>query len=232
MAASFIAEGARVVLADRDRPGGERAASDLGPQACFVPLDVTDEAQWIAALDSAVALLGRLDGLVNNAGIAVMGDAERTSLADWRRVNAVNVEGTFLGCKHGIPHLRASGGGSIVNISSVAGLVAAPNMAAYAASKGAVRALTKSVAVALARKRDAIRCNSIHPVFIQTAMVDEMVAGSRNPDRMAEGLAASIPLGRIGEPQDVAAIAVYLVSDESRFVTGAEFVIDGGFCAA
>jgi len=110
--------------------------------------------------------------------------------------------------------------------------VAAPNMAAYAASKGAIRALTKSVAISLARKHDAIRCNSIHPVFVQTGMVDAMVAGTRNPERAAQGLAGAIPLGRIGEPSDIAAMAVYLASDESRFVTGAEFVIDGGFSAA
>ena len=231
MALAFAAEGAEVAVADRNEEAGRAVAAMLG-SGFYVALDVTDETQWSVALGAAVRAMGRLDVLVNNAGVVASRSIEDTTLEEWRFVNSVNVEGTFLGCKHGIPHLRAAGGGAIINISSVAGITAAPMMAAYSASKGAVRALTKTVAIELARKGDQIRCNSIHPVFFQTPMLDDIVAITRNPDKFRAGLQGNVPLGRFGRPEEVAAMALYLASDEARFVTGAEFAIDGGFTAA
>ncbi|HEV2673746.1 MAG TPA: glucose 1-dehydrogenase [Aliidongia sp.] len=231
MALAFAAEGAQIAVADRNEAAGRAVAALLG-SGFYIPLDVTDETQWTVALGAAVRAMGRLDVLVNNAGVVASRSIEETTLEEWRFVNSVNVEGTFLGCKHGIPHLRASGGGAIINISSVAGITAAPMMAAYSASKGAVRALTKTVAIELARKGDQIRCNSIHPVFFQTPMLDDIVATTRNPDKFRAGLQGTVPLGRFGQPEEVAAMALYLASDEARFVTGAEFAIDGGFTAA
>ena len=231
MAIAFAAEGAQVAVADRDAEGGRAVAASLG-SGFFVPLDVTEETQWVVALGAAVRAMGRLDVLVNNAGVVASKPIEATTLEEWRFVNSVNVEGTFLGCKHGIAHLRAAGGGAIINLSSVAGITAAPMMAAYSASKGAVRALTKSVAIELARRGDPIRCNSIHPVFTETSMLDNMVATTRDPARFRTNLAATVPLGRFGRAEEVAAMALYLASDDARFVTGAEFVIDGGFTAA
>ena len=231
MAQTFAAEGAQVAVADRDEAAGRAVAATIG-NGFYVSLDVTDETQWTVALGAAARAMGRLDVLVNNAGVVAAKSIEETSLEEWRFVNSVNVEGTFLGCKHGIPHLRAAGGGAIINISSVAGITAAPMMAAYSASKGAVRALTKTVAIELARKGDQIRCNSIHPVFFQTPMLDNIAATTRDPARFRAGLQGTVPLGRFGQPEEVAAMALYLASDEARFVTGAEFAIDGGFTAA
>jgi 3(or 17)beta-hydroxysteroid dehydrogenase len=231
MARAFSAEGASVAMTDRDTARGDAAAADIA-NAFFLPLDVTEEAQWIATLDQAVARLGRLDVLVNNAGVAITGTVETTSLADFRWMTRINVDGVFLGCKYGIPHLRASGGGSIINLSSVAGLVAAPPMTGYSATKGAVCLLTKSVAIDLARRGDKIRCNSIHPVFFNTPMLTGMSMAGIDNEKLQAGLAKSVPMGRVGEPDEVAALAVFLASDESKFITGAEMVIDGGFTAA
>jgi 3(or 17)beta-hydroxysteroid dehydrogenase len=224
----FAAEGARVVIADIDETAGRAAAQAIGEAARFVAHDVTREASWTAALDAAHAAFGRLDVLVNNAGVATIGDVERTTLEEWRFVHAVNLDGTFLGCKHGIPRLRASGGGSIINMSSIAGIIGVHNLAAYCSSKGAVRLLTKSVALRCARRKDNIRCNSIHPVYAATPMVDRMLASAADPAGQRAALEGMIPLGRLAEPGEIADLALFLASDESRFITGAEFVIDGG----
>ena len=228
-------EGATVVLTDRDAPGGRAAAEALGAPHVFRALDVTDPAAWASVVDETVRALGRLDVLINAAGIAVLHDIERTTLDEWRSVHAVNGEGTFLGCQAAVRAMKATGGGSIVNVSSVAGIVADPDMAAYCASKGAVRLLTKAVALHAARAGYGIRCNSVHPAFIDTPMVDAMIAAASDatPDRTLTRakLERAIPLRRLGEPADVAHLVVYLASDESTFVTGAELVIDGGLSA-
>ena len=193
--------------------------------------DVTDEARWTAVADETVAVLGRLDILVNSAGIALVATIEDTTLADWRRVNAVNVEGTFLGCREAVRVMKANGGGSIVNISSIAGIVGDSHSAAYCASKGAVRLLTKSVALHCARKAYGIRCNSVHPAFTATPMVEDFIERAKNPERMREGLTRAAPLGRMARPEEIAAAILYLASDESGFSTGSELLVDGGLTA-
>lgn len=231
MAAAFAGEGARVVVADIDVARGREAAASIGESAVFLAHDVTSEEQWIGNLGEAARVFGRVDTLVNNAGIGTRGTVETTTLAEWRRIHAVNLDGPFLGCKHAIPLVAAAGGGAIINISSVAGLIGARDSAAYCASKGGLRLLTKSVALHCAHRRNGVRCNSIHPVYTETPMVEEMLASARDPEKMREAMVAMIPLGRLGTPAELAAMAVYLASDEARFVTGAEFVFDGGYTA-
>ena len=231
----FAQEGARLVLTDRDEPALSRTAAESGAVLAFVH-DVTDEARWRAVVDETVAGLGRLDILVNSAGIAVIATIEDTSLADWRRVNAVNVEGTFLGCREAVRAMKENaakggGGGSIVNISSIAGIVGDSHSAAYCASKGAVRLLTKSVALHCARKGYGIRCNSVHPAFTATPMVESFIGKAKNPDRMRDGLTHAAPLGRMAEAGEIAAAILYLASDESSFSTGSELLVDGGLTA-
>jgi 3(or 17)beta-hydroxysteroid dehydrogenase len=211
--------------------GGLAVTTDLaGCAGMDHALDVTSEEEWrrtIGAIDRAA---GRLDGLVNAAGIATPGTVEDTDFVTWRRVMAVNLDGTFLGCKYALAPLRRNGG-AIVNISSVSGLVGGHNLAAYNASKGGVRLLSKSVALHGARLKPPVRCNSIHPAFLEGPMADALIAQTRNPERARERMTADVPLGRFGRPDEVADMCVYLLSNESAFVTGAEFVIDGGLTA-
>ena len=213
------------------REGGHVIASDL-PQRGGIDhaLDVTGEADWQHVLGEVDRAHGRLDGLVNAAGIALLGSIEDTDYASWRRVLAVNLDGTFLGCKHAMPLLKRRGG-AIVNLSSVSGLVGGHNLAAYNASKGGVRLLTKSVALHGARFKPPVRCNSVHPAFLEGPLVEDILAQTGRPEVARSQLARDIPLGRLGEPSEVAELCVYLLSDESRFVTGAEFAIDGGLTA-
>ncbi len=213
------------------RAGGLAIATDLAGHADVDHmLDVTQETDWLRVIAAIERSAGRLDGLVNSAGIGVLGTVEETDYATWRRVMAVNLDGTFLGCKHALPLLRRRGG-AIVNLSSVSGLVGGHNLAAYNASKGGVRLLSKSVALHGARLTPPVRCNSVHPAFIAGPMVDKMLARTRDPEKARERMARDIPLGCFGTPAEVADMCVYLLSDESRFVTGAEFVIDGGLTA-
>ena len=224
-------EGAVVIVTDRDTKKGPAVAAELGERAVFHELDVTSEAAWVAVIDAVVAAHGGLDVLVNNAGVGVMGSVEDTSIEDFRFVHAVNTEGVFLGCKHAVRAMKARGG-SIINMSSVAGIAGAPGLLAYCSSKGAVRTMTKSVAMHCAKQGYGIRCNSLHPAFIDTPMVDAIVNSSRDQERARAGLAKSIPLGgKLGEPEDVAAAVAYLASDDAKFVTGVELPIDGGLLA-
>lgn len=212
--------------------GGLAIRTDLaGKPGMDHVLDVTREDDWTAVMIEIRAVHGRLDGLVNNAGVVLIGDVEQTSLADWRRVMSINADGVFLGCKHAMPLLAHSTAPAIVNISSVSGLVGGANLAAYNASKGAVRLLTKSVALSGARKSPPVRCNSVHPAFVEGDMVDGMAAGARDPDRAKARMAADVPLGRMARPDEVAGAVVWLLSDAAAFMTGAEFVLDGGLVA-
>jgi NAD(P)-dependent dehydrogenase (short-subunit alcohol dehydrogenase family) len=230
----MVSEGAAVAILDRLEFEAGALASELtraGHRVSFEPVDVSDEALLRAAIDRVVARYGRLDILVNNAGIAgAPKPTEQVSEAEWDRVQAVNVKGVFFGTKHALPHLRKAGGGSIINLSSIAGLVGLGSTAPYHASKGAVRLMTKNDAITYAA--DGIRVNSIHPGYIWTPMVRGHFAATGADLEEARAAAGKLhPLGHIGEPDDIAWAVVYLASDESRFVTGSELVVDGGYTA-
>ena len=237
IAGAFTAEGATVWLTDIDDAAGEAAAAALGASAHYAHLDVRDEADWQRVLEQVVAAHGRLDVLVNNAGVtgfeagAASHDPEHASLDDWRAVHAVNLDGVFLGCKHAIRVMRPAGAGSIINLSSRSGMVGIPGAAAYASSKAAVRNHSKTVALWCAGQDLAIRCNSIHPGAILTPMWEAMLgSGPDRAQRMAD-FVKDTPLHRFGRPEEVAAVAVLLASDEATYITGAEIGIDGGLLA-
>jgi cyclopentanol dehydrogenase len=224
----FAKEGAKVVIGDVLETEGKQIEAEInetGGECLFVPLDVTDENQWNEAVAATLGRFGKLDILINNAGIFRTGRVEETSSAEWDQVMDINAKGVFLGAKAAIPAMREAGGGSIINLSSVAGLVGAAYSTAYSASKGAVRLFTKSTAIQYAT--DGVRCNSIHPGVIQTDMTKEAIADSQFKAQRLD----PTPLARLGQPEDVAYGALYLASDESSFVTGAELVIDGGWTA-
>ncbi len=224
----FAKEGASVVLTDiRDDEGEKVAAeiSELGGKAHYMRQDVTEEREWVVAVARTVELFGGLHVLINNAGIFVTTIIEDTTVEEWDRIMDINARGVFLGIKHAIPAMRESGGGSIVNISSTAGLVGNAREGAYTASKGAVRLMTKSAAIQAAK--DGIRVNSVHPGFIETEMVAFI---SEDPEAMAE-IIPKIPLGRSGTSEDIAKGVLFLASDEASYVTGTELVIDGGYVA-
>ena len=227
-------EGANVAILDLLESEGQSLASQLearGLTAIFWKVDVADEHMVKSAIDAAAAHFGGLDVLVNNAGISGSPKpTEQVSEAEWDRVQDVNVKGVFFGTKHAIPHLRAAGGGSIVNLSSIAGLVGVGGISAYHASKGAVRLMTKNDAVTYAPEK--IRFNSIHPGYIWTPMVENHLRGITSDLEAAKAAAGQLhPLGHMGEPDDIAWAVVWLASDEAKFVTGAEIVIDGGYTA-
>ena len=224
-------EGALVMMTDINHEEGLQQAEKLGANATFLKLDITEEEEWISVLDETVKRFDRLDILVNSAGMVLIADVEQITLEDWRKVHAVNLDGTFLGCKHGVRVMKEFGAGSIINLSSVSGMIGGFNLAAYNSSKGAVRMLTKSVALHCARAGYGIRCNSIHPTFIETPMLESMIRNSPDPEKARQTLVRQVPLRRIGKPDDVANMIVYLASDESTFVTGTEMVIDGGVIA-
>jgi 3(or 17)beta-hydroxysteroid dehydrogenase len=224
-------EGARVVITDVQEELGRETAKAIGGDAVFVRHDVTSEASWREVIDAALARFGRLDVLVNNAGIIIVADIESTTVEQWHKIMAVNAEGVFLGCKHAIPAMRRGGGGSIINISSTAGLVGTPPFAAYSASKGAVRLLTKSVAAHCREKGDAIRCNSVHPGGIDTPLVRAITRQPQSNISDIEDMRAPGRAIGYGQPHDIGYLVVYLASDESRFMTGSELAIDGGLTA-
>lgn len=212
------AAGARVVIADILDDQGEALATQLGDRARFVHLDVTDEAEWDAAVEAAIHAFGAVDVLVNNAGIANAAPIEHFTLAKWNAVIAVNLTGVFLGCRAVVPHMKARGSGSIIIISSVEGMRGSPGLHGYTASKFGVRGLSQSLAVELGPF--GIRVNSVHPGFITTDMTTRI-----DPAHL------DIPLGRPGTPADLAGTIVFLASDASAFTSGAEFVVDGGMIA-
>lgn len=224
-------EGANVIIADIQDDLGHKLAAELGGKGSFFHLDVTSEDNWVAAIAYAAASHGRLDVLVNNAGIGDFAYITDVTLESWRRTMAINLDGVFLGCKYAIPLMRQGGGGSIINISSIAGKVGMDRAGAYCASKGGVLMLTKAVALDSARAGWNIRVNSVHPAFVVTPLVEEFFNKRPNPDR-ARNFATQIqPIGRMGEPREIANGILFLASDESSFMTGAELVLDGGATA-
>jgi NAD(P)-dependent dehydrogenase (short-subunit alcohol dehydrogenase family) len=225
----LAAEGATVIVTDINQPGGLETVQQAGGRARFLLHDTAQEADWKRIIDDILAREGRLDGLVNNAGIAgpFPSTFESETVEQWQRILSINVQGVFLGCKHGVPAMRGSGGGSIVNLSSLAAFLGTPDLSAYGASKGAVRQFTKTVAIDCARKGYKVRCNSVHPGVILTPMGEGILPSDKARERMRK----HIPIGEFGAPEDIAYGILYLISDESRFVTGTELVIDGGMNA-
>jgi NAD(P)-dependent dehydrogenase (short-subunit alcohol dehydrogenase family) len=227
IARRYLAEGASVVIADIDERTGRQLAGEFGPGASFERLDVTDEANWLDVLRAVGARHGRLDILVNNAGITTVGSVESLTVEQFRTMLEIDLVGVFLGCKHAIGLMKGRAA-SIINMSSMCGIRAQHDLAGYNAAKAGVTHLTKSAALHYAKSRYGIRCNSIHPGAIRTAMLEKVMAQVEDPKALYEGWVAIHPIGRLGIPEEIAAIALYLASDESAFTTGGEFVIDGG----
>ena len=228
-------EGAVVIITDVNAKEGEAQAQRLAADGLtveFVQQDVSSEADWRRVVDGILARHGRLDVLVNNAGIAVIAPIEQETLEGWRRTQAVNMEGVFLGTREAVRAMKG-GSGSIVNISSIEGLVGEPMVPAYNASKGGVRLLTKSVALYCAQQGYRIRVNSVHPGYVATPLVTNAI-GVLPPDQAAalqQDLLGRIPMGRFGEPREIANVVLFLASDESSYMTGSELVVDGGYTA-
>ncbi len=229
-------EGAAVMVTDLNQAGAEAVAAEIvgaGGKAQAMPQDTTDEDRWQAVIAATEAAFGKLDVLVNNAGIAIAGPIETYSLADWRKQQAVNVDGVFLGVKHAFPAMRRAGGGSIINLSSIAGLRGnRSGLGAYSATKGAVRLFTKTAA--LEGAKDKIRVNSVHPGIIETPIWDAILPGGeagRNAGDLNVRARASVPTGVLGQPQDIANGILFLASDQSSYMSGSELVIDAGVTA-
>jgi len=236
IARAFAAEGAKVWLTDVNDEEGQALAGELGDAHCYAHLDVGEEAHW-AVVDRLVEAEGRLDVLVNNAGITgfeagpAAHDPEHATVEEWHRVHRVNLDGTFFGCRAAIRAMRPHGTGSIVNISSRSGLVGIPGAAAYASSKAAIRNHSKSVALWCAQQGLQIRCNSVHPAAILTPMWEAMLGSGPEREAKMAALVRDTPLRRFGTVEEVAALVVFLASDEAPYITGSEFDIDGGLLA-
>lgn len=229
-AGKLLAEGADVIITDVNAEAGEATAAELGCE--FIAQDVTDWARWQAIIADVEARHGRLDVLVNNAAITVFGSVMDISPEDFRRCYNVDVDSIFMGCKAAIPLMAKSGGGSIVNFSSAAGNKPSPDLAAYNSAKAAVAMLTKSIALWCAREGNGIRVNSVQPGTILTPNVESVIQGTPDPEATRAAFSIAQPIGRMGEVDDIAHLVVYLASDESRFATGAPFIVDGGLSIA
>jgi 3(or 17)beta-hydroxysteroid dehydrogenase len=234
----FVQEGAKVVIADIAEDKGSAIANGLGASGHFMRLDVTSEDNWIAAIQETVTKFGAIHVLVNSAGIGLSKTVEEIELAEWRKVHAIDLDGVFLGCKHGVKEIKkhtgvygeGKPGGSIINISSISGIIAGANMAAYNSAKAGVRLLSKSVALHCAKSGYNIRCNSVHPTFINTPILDKY-RDRMGEEVMQQKLGRQVPIGRLGKPEEVGWPMVFLASDESSFMTGSEVIIDGGISA-
>jgi 3(or 17)beta-hydroxysteroid dehydrogenase len=229
-AKALLAEGAVVTITDINADAGRKAAAELG--CGFIHQDVTDWGQWEAVIAEVEAAHGRLDVLVNNAAITVFGSIADISVEDFRRCYRVDVDSIFMGCKAAIPLMARGGGGSIVNFSSAAGNKVSADLAAYNSAKAAVVTLTKSIALYCAREKNGVRVNSVQPGTILTPNVESVIAGTPDPDATRAAFSIAQPIGRMGEVEDIAHLVVYLSSDESKFATGAPFIVDGGLSIA
>ena len=227
----FISEGAQVMITDINEPQGAKALAELGSDARFLAQDVTAEDTWDAVVKATCHEFGALDILVNCAGVFWYGTIENTSFDLWKKVLAINLDGTFLGCRAAVKTMSGRGG-SIINLSSTSGLRGFADCAAYDASKGGVRLLTKSVALYCARERNGIRCNSVHPGRTDTKMVRDWFEDRGDAQAEEKNWIDGSPLGRLGKPEEIASMILFLASEESGFVTGAEFVVDGGKTAS
>jgi len=229
----FAAEGAKVLIGDIQEAMGKQVAESIGltnsgGQAAFTTLDVTSEQSWKDAVAKAISLYGKLTTLVNNAGIAIMGNVANETRDIWDKTIAVNQTGVWNGMRIAIPEILKAGGGAVVNISSVYGIIGSPDMLAYHASKGAVRVMSKAAALEYANR--GVRVNSVHPGIIQTPILDKTFPGGAGTEVM-QAIKDRTPMGRLGQPEDIAKGSLYLCSDDATFVTGIELVIDGGWTA-
>lgn len=234
-ARKMIVEGAKVAIGDIQTEKGEAVAHELGDNCTFLKLDVTIEEDWQAATEAAAQKFGPLTTLLNCAGVSIPSNIEEADFDHWRHVNSINADGVFLGCKYGVKALKASKGASIINISSTFGKKGGSLFPAYCASKGAVRQLTKSVALHCAERGYDIRCNSILPGAIHTEMFEGYIksgieAGATR-EQVIKGFGSAQPMGRLGQPGEIADACIFLASDEASFITGIDLPVDGGFCA-
>lgn len=221
----LAAEGAKVVITDIDQVAGEALARELGGEACFMHHDAASEADWDRVMASVMKRHGRLDILVNNAGILIKGSIEEATLEQWQRLMRINADSVFLGCRAGVAAMKASGGGAIINMSSIAGIAGKDDYAAYCGSKGAIAALTRAVAADCRRKKYRIRCNSIHPDGVMTPMTAASYPAGVDPARFTID---ADPMNRACQPEDVAAAIVFLATDEARAINGIELRVDSG----
>tara|TARA_R110002049_G_scaffold218843_1_gene390472 strand:+ start:7479 stop:8252 length:774 start_codon:yes stop_codon:yes gene_type:complete len=228
-------EGAKIVITDLDEEQGNKVVKlikDEGGEAIFIRQDVSKEDEWEKVIDTTFKTFGKLHVLANAAGIGVGGNVEDVTFADWKKLLSINLDGTFLGTQYGIKAMRKTGeGGSIINFSSIEGLIGDPNLPAYNASKGGVTLFTKSAALHCAKQGYGIRVNSIHPAYIWTPMVENLLKAQGDVEEGRKQLDSLHPIGHMGEPDDIGYGVVYLASDESKFMTGSELVIDGGYTA-
>jgi NAD(P)-dependent dehydrogenase (short-subunit alcohol dehydrogenase family) len=227
MSRRFVDEGAAVVIADVDTDSAAVLAGELGSYASWQKLDVTDEADWIAAFAAVEQRHGRLDILVNNAGITDFGTVESLDVQRFRHMLEVDLVGVFLGCKHVVPLMKRTGG-SVINMSSMCSVRAQPEYSGYNAAKAGMTHLSKSVALHYAAQAYGMRCNTIHPGVIRTPILEKVMAQVEDPQALYAKWVALHPIGRMGEPADIAGMALYLASDEASFITGGEFIVDGG----
>ena len=235
MARLLASEGATLLLTDINGAGVAKVAAEINAKhgagtAFSAQHDVTDEAAWVAVVAQARADLGGLSVLVNNAGMGTRGMVEEIELSEWRKVFAVNMDGTFLGCKHALPLLKEAPAASIINISSIAAMIVGPGMSAYHAAKAAVWTFSKAVAIECARKTK-VRCNSIHPAWTDTAILDGLARPGASHEEVVDKLGSVNPMRRVGQPHEIAAAVLFLASDESSYMTGAELKLDGGLSA-
>ncbi|MFC7394994.1 SDR family oxidoreductase [Scopulibacillus cellulosilyticus] len=227
----FSKEGSKIAITDINKDNGQSVVDEIknsGGEAIFIQHDVTKEDEWKKAIDIVQKQFGKLDVLVNNAGIGLAANVEECTYEQWRKVLSINLDGVFLGTKYGVQAMKNNQSGSIINMSSIEGFVGDPNLAAYNASKGGVRILTKSAALHCAKSKYGVRVNSVHPGYIKTPMVEKDDEKSKAVVKYLESLH---PVGHLGDPIDIAYGALYLASDESKFTTGSELLIDGGYTA-